>query len=407
MKKTLCLLLVAAMVACSKSDSLQVTTSTDESNYPEFSWDVVPVCQHLNNPDDHFTEAEAEIIAKSSLICIEIQHARGAYKENYLIKNTSIAAQQIKKYNPNTKVLFYWHSTKDLGRYYQETQFITDENGRMGWVLEDVNGNIQQASSDPYEYTFDMSNSQVSSWWSNFVLQSIIETGIDGVFADGIGGYYADSNLTTFGDQKAYDLWESFIDALTFIKKYRDNNKLTIVNGYVDESSWNGDILPHTEGVMIEHFCALSGYEKDSIVTDIGKIQKCGQEGKIIIVKGWPRFTFLDVDDSESEYYKNNYNQAEYEQMCYEDITFPLACFLVAAGDYAYFHYGWGYSNTSGNLLPYPEFDMALGKPLAAAQQSGYIFTREFEHLTVWVDVESRVASILPNTQTNERVEFD
>lgn len=47
-----------------------------------------------------------------------------------------------------------------------------------------------------------------------------------------------------------------------------------------------------------------------------------------------------------------------------------------------------------GWLLKYPEYDKKLGRPLGKAKREGFVYTREFEHVSVWVNVETREAKI-------------
>ena len=81
----------------------------------------------------------------------------------------------------------------------------------------------------------------------------------------------------------------------------------------------------------------------------------------------------------------------ELERIARNDIVFPLACFLIGAGEYAYFCYSWGYRDTDGGGR-YDEFDKPLGKPLSEAKNAGWIYTRKYEYADVWVDIENRVA---------------
>ena len=48
-----------------------------------------------------------------------------------------------------------------------------------------------------------------------------------------------------------------------------------------------------------------------------------------------------------------------------------------------------------GCLEWYPELDKKLGKPLADSTQSGWTLTREFEHASVWVNLETKMANIV------------
>lgn len=77
-----------------------------------------------------------------------------------------------------------------------------------------------------------------------------------------------------------------------------------------------------------------------------------------------------------------------------EYITLPLACFLVGAGENCYFGYSWGWLLEYGWFDWYPEFDKPLGPPLGDAIRNGWTYQREFEHASVFVDVENRTAQI-------------
>ncbi len=77
-----------------------------------------------------------------------------------------------------------------------------------------------------------------------------------------------------------------------------------------------------------------------------------------------------------------------------KDITFPLACFLTGAEPNCYFCYSWGWNPEDGSLDWYPELDKPLGPPKGDAVQKDWTFQREFEHASVFVDLENRTAKI-------------
>jgi hypothetical protein len=85
---------------------------------------------------------------------------------------------------------------------------------------------------------------------------------------------------------------------------------------------------------------------------------------------------------------------AELLQLARERLTFPLACFLVAAQPGSQFCYSWGYREEHGMLDAYPEFDRPLGPPQADAKWVGLTATREFAHASVWVDLTTKQARI-------------
>ena len=83
--------------------------------------------------------------------------------------------------------------------------------------------------------------------------------------------------------------------------------------------------------------------------------------------------------------------------LCNETMAFQLAAFLVAAGKYQYFAWSaedhWELRPPAFRLQP--QFDKALGAPQGAAVRHGHsVFTREFAHLSVWVDVVKREAKL-------------
>jgi len=82
-----------------------------------------------------------------------------------------------------------------------------------------------------------------------------------------------------------------------------------------------------------------------------------------------------------------------------ENVAFPLAVFLMSAETNAYF----GYKATPDakqefwewNTSALPEFNRPLGAPLGPPLKVGYEYTRSYEHVDVWVNVETEEASFV------------
>jgi hypothetical protein len=106
------------------------------------------------------------------------------------------------------------------------------------------------------------------------------------------------------------------------------------------------------------------------MAADLALISNAGREGKIVIVKGWPGFSWMDARRD---------NATEKLREARSAIKFPLACFLIAAEKYSYFCYSWGYHHNDGGLAWYPEYDKPLGPPRGPARRDGWIYTRQFE----------------------------
>ncbi|MHC4736792.1 MAG: putative glycoside hydrolase [Planctomycetota bacterium] len=67
---------------------------------------------------------------------------------------------------------------------------------------------------------------------------------------------------------------------------------------------------------------------------------------------------------------------------------------LIAAQENCYFSYSWGWREQHGSLVDYPEFHKPLGKPKGKAKKENWVYTRTYEHASVWVDLAQRRAKI-------------
>jgi hypothetical protein len=127
---------------------------------------------------------------------------------------------------------------------------------------------------------------------------------------------------------------------------------------------------------------------KEYIVGTIGVMAKAAKRGEIVIFKAWPGFTWW----SDPELMKKPHD--EQLAVSVKNLEFPLACFLIGAEEHCYFCYTWGWLPEHGALDWYPEFDKPLGPPKGSAVRDGWTFRREFEHASVFVDVEKRIGRI-------------
>jgi hypothetical protein len=72
--------------------------------------------------------------------------------------------------------------------------------------------------------------------------------------------------------------------------------------------------------------------------------------------------------------------------------------FLVCAEKYSYFLAHDGYSvnikDSSVWLKDFPEYSKPLGPPKGPAKKKGYIYSRDYEYASVWLDIENEKARI-------------
>ena len=366
--------------------------------YPKFSWDTVPVFAHLGKPAGDFNDTEQKFLAEHfPLIAIEKTQSmkvQGSKAESAIIR----VAQGIKSFNPQTKILYYQNSYIDYPMYGASSVFQANPD----WALKDKNGNPVTATNRKLP-TYDISNPAMRQWWVERAKTAAKHPAIDGLFVDAVSTIIDDSKSKRQNlEEGKYDAMNDAVKSLFLeTRKAIGKDKLIIYNGMFAHQELAGDgasrFIDFADGIMVEHFAALSGRENDGkgkiiperLASEIELIPKLAAKGKLVFVKGFPcKMTWFPDDEF------NDFSQEDRLNYAKEKIIFPLAAFLIAAEENCYFGYSWGYHDTHGWFQWYPEFDKPLGQPMASAIKNGWVYTREFEHAYVWLDVENEKAGI-------------
>lgn len=373
--------------------------------FPEWSWDKVAVCLHYAKRDG-LTEQDAEFTAQFPLICLEkrqgVMESDGVTFRGSDI-GTEIAAAQIKKYNPKTKILCYRSFRTDYGALYSTGSMLNTQEGNVSkianpaWALKykptipDQRTGTYVLVSNKYR-VFDQSNVGARLWWIKDVTAWANKPNIDGIFIDAYGAVPSyDGVVNDYGEAK-YEPWVNGVETkMKLIKQRISSNRIVLgncISGTNTKSSIKESFrkLETLSGGMMEHFCILGSDSPSSIAASINTIHDVSKAGKMLVVKGWPRYTIKDSTQGVTP--------EQLEQYAREDIIFPLAVFLCGAGKYSYFCYSWNYDYEGGSHIMYDEYTKNLGEPLADYKKKGSIFTREFEHASVWVDVKAGKAKI-------------
>ncbi len=351
-------------------------------HYPAFSWDTVPVGFHFGKDGSLLTPQEAEFVAThASFICLEKGHAGRQFRHTE--DGIEYEARQLKGFNPNLKVIFYWNTFLDyrMFRAHDEYQKHPD------WWLRTKSGKLDKKNGDLMRY--DLSNAEIRAWWTDVAKKAVVDGSCDGVFMDAFPQVLSESNRTIWGDAKFDAIRQGLVDIVKETRAKIGDDKLIFYNGIrsTPDHQIGNDFIEDTDAVMIEHFGHFNSGCKECMLRDIQEMTASGKQGKIVVFKGWPGFAWIDRDAMRKPL-------AEKQRIAAENITFPLAAFLVAAQEHSYFIYNWGYRMDLGCLQWYPELDKRLGAPLADATQSGWVLERDFQHAHVWIDLENKQARI-------------
>jgi hypothetical protein len=343
---------------------------------PPFSWDRVPVVAHVGKASDDFSTNEVDFLAKHFNFVV-VEKAQAVQRRGTTEAGIAEAARQIKQRNPGAKVLFYWNSFLDVAQYKAHNTLpkdghLKDLHGKSVMVRKTVN-------------TLDLTREDVRAWWTDTAAKAVREGGCDGIFADAVPQVTSPSKRKLLGEGKYRALNEGLVTMFKQAREKMGSDKIIIYNGI--RGGDGEQFLPFTDGAMIEHFDSFSSTGKVNVAKDIEAMRKAGQAGKVVMLKAWPGFSWLDENQMKKP-------REELVKLARERITFPLACFLVAAEKNSYFCYTWGYRENHGTFEWYPEFDKPLGPPKGQAERRGWTYQREFEHAAVFVDLENQTAKI-------------
>lgn len=349
--------------------------------WPEFSWDTVPVYIHFGD-NEGLTDEEIQFVASHTNF-VSLEKGHGMNRHGSTEKGIEQDAARLKAVNPKIKVMYYWNTFLDYSMFEAHEVY---EN-QPEWWLKTLDGSLDKKSGRIKRY--DLSKATVREWWSEEVRKAVIAGSCDGVFADAFPQIASKANIRLWGQEKFDAIQEGLIRTL---KRTRDKigpEHLILYNGIrnTDTLSFGMDYLDYTDGATIEHFGHFNSQSKESMQRDIENAIEAGKRGKIVVMKGWPGFNFTQPEIKKVPY-------ATLLKRARENMTFPLACFLIAAQEHSYFCYSWGYREDGGSLDWYEEFDRSLGPPKTDAIRDGWEYTRAFEHCNVWVDLENREARI-------------
>jgi len=348
--------------------------------YPAFSWDHVPLYAHLGIGDGLKPEQCDFLADRFKLITFT-----GGITRNSVEPNIAAAARAIKQRNPKVKVLFYWAA--DMPKHQWKQSNATFPEG--GYLVAHRKGGRNSM-------VFNVCRQDVRNWWSDVAAKAVRDYACDGIFVDGATTGRPDGPWSRmFGKEKAAAMDEAVFAMLREARKKMGPDALILFNplhGRDPQGVALGErYLPVTDGAMMDDFGRSAKPRQQTeeyLANELEEMHKAAQDGKIIVFKAWPGFTWWSDPELMKKPHEEQYRVARAR------ITFPLACFLVGAGPNCYFCYTWGWLGKYGTFDWYPEFDKPLGPPKGEAVRNGWTYQREFAHASVFVDLKNRTAQI-------------
>jgi hypothetical protein len=369
------------------SPSAASPPSVPEDRVPPFSWDTVPVYVHLGKSSGPLTDDEVRFLAGlSDFVCLEKGHGRGRFGSTE--KGIAHDAKRLKAANPRMKVLFYWNTF--LNYHLYDAAATVDAHPE--WLFRDRRGAPIYKTGKLEQY--NLLDPGFRGWWASVAGRAVTEHGCDGIFMDAVDQAKRRAWMKRgWGEGREPELTRAACDMMDRARRAMGGGGILLYDGIRSkdgaERTTGEEYLPHADGVNVEHFAAFGSRSAESIARDIAAIARAGLAGKIVTVKGWPG---PDLSWRNAEWMKLPPDERAEEAR--RKITFPLACFLVAARERSYFCYSWGYREGHGGLVDYPELRRPLGEPEGDAMSEGRVYTRSFARASVRVDISTREARI-------------
>ncbi len=350
-----------------------------KSYYPNFSWDKTPQYNMFGDGNLLSDSERAFINSNTDFICIEKSH--GGSELGFAELGAKYEATKFHELDSSNKVLFYFNSSW-AWPFTSYCQYFTAEHIDDYPILKSYLV-IDQATGELFDrngtYGWNVLNPALRTWWVETVATGVEDAGCDGVFIDQSSGLY-------WYHEGGEAVVDPAMGEMMANLRSRLPNKFIIGNGHHKKDH----LWPSCDATMFEHY-KLDLLSKEELLVTWADMAKIAKDNKASIFRvGVNLEAGSEVDDmSRAE------KTAYMKQLSKDRLEYYHAVFLIGAQPYSYLQYGWGFQLYDGGaLVDYPEFSKPLGAPLGAYKRNGWEFTRVFENASVWVNTDTKTASI-------------
>jgi hypothetical protein len=384
--QVLAIILTQALICTVQAEKTSVV-----ERLPAFSWARVPRYMHIRK-DTAFSADEIRYLASFPLVTFEKYTGNKDFGSPEA--GTLAAARAVKAINPATKVLYYRNVIVHYGGYAADAALTNVASAFL--VGKDNNDKLVRGKVPAY----DLTNAKVRDWWVGNAKQVCADPAIDGLFLDGnVKVLEPTYLLAEIGKAKKDGVLEGYTSMIAETRQALGPDKLMVANVLRARFPDAGmDRLRAFDGSYIEAFETTVGKipVKDYVAKGIAAFQEAARQGFVIA------FT-AGLGEEGSEAGKANEARTDEirtglknEQASDRRFQYILALFLVCAEKNSYFcpHDGYDAKKSKLWMKPCPEFERPLGAPKGPAVRAGYTYTREFEHVSVCVDIEQKNARI-------------
>lgn len=398
------------IIACTLLTTLQffscavgqknANTKSEKSIFPTFSWDTMPLYMHFHKRHK-LTEEEVNYLAKFPLITLEKSTGYKTYEGTE--EGSTEAAKAIKAINPNTKILYYKNCVINWANYVEDELFLKEHPDAY---LTTSEGDFAVMPNKSKTKFFDISKDYVQAYWLDHVTKYANNPYLDGIFIDASVKIFAPVFFKhrKVGQKKRDALKMGYYEMLGELRNRLAQKKIIISNILrirPEKDFDNGNaLLRYNDGSYIE------GFEHEAhglsyaefLAKGIANVQRAARAGNIIAMS----LGIGEAVDHHTAGIDDVRKDIILDEKFNDRLDYLLAIFLVCAEKYSYVypHDGYDVNNVRGSsaskvwLKTFPQYDKPLGPPKGPAKQEGYIYTRSFEQVDVWLDIENQKARL-------------
>ena len=360
------------------------------SRMPSFSWDHVQCYVHIRK-DTAFTPDEIRYLAAFPLVTFE--KSTGNKDSGSTEAGTLKAARAVKAINPATKILYYRNVIVHYGGYAANDAlkdipgaFLIGHDG--GNKL--VRGRVQ---------AYDLTDKALRDWWLAAAREVCADPAIDGLFLDGVVKILEPAYLRNeIGVEKKAAELAGYETMMKDARQMLGPDKLMVANLLRARFPDSGlSYLKAFDGSYIEGFEGAVGMSrKDYVAKGIEAIQTAAQQGSIIAFTCGLGKNLQDADEA-----PRSEGEARQSVESGDRFTYLLAMFLICAEKHSYIdmHDSYDAKISKTWMTHRPEFERPLGAPKGPAVRAGYIYTREFAHASIRIDIEKQTGDIVWKTR--------
>ncbi|MDP0491268.1 MAG: putative glycoside hydrolase [Verrucomicrobiota bacterium JB023] len=387
MPRFLCLFLLPLLLSCPLSSQSVTKDLQDNAAMPSFSWDRIPLYMHIRKASS-FSEEELEFLARFPLLTFE--KANGHREHGSIEAGTLASARAVKKLNPAATILHYRNVFVHYGGYADIEKLMEIP----GAILSGRDGEEKLVRGKVPAY--DLSNPDLRAWWVENSRRMTADPAIDGVFLDGnIKALEPKYLRGAIGASKKQEVTAGYHALVRELREAIGPDELMVAN--ILRARFGNAGLEHLapfDGSYLEgffHNVKGMSYE-DYVAKGITAMQEAADRGKIVAfttnLAGQANQSAMGIDES--------HGKVANDEQAHANLIYPLAIFLIAAGEHSYFRVHEGYSADGDDrwMRWFPEYDRPLGPPLGKARRDGYRYSRRFEHARVELDLATRSAEI-------------